>query len=306
MIGARMAGPRSDEHRLMTFIQPEWLLFMLIGAFIDESGTHQGAPVTTMGAYLFKENHYKRFIDEWTAALKDRGNGIRYFHTQECAHLTGEFKRVGMTRKESHELYRYLVVLIKRRARIGVAVSAIEADFQAVKPQWATYSFYTYLAQCLTSGISDWAVRRKFAGRISYIFENGHESQNEADRGLGALGEFPVCREGSRYYSHAFLSKKDSCGLQAADILAYEWYQDRKNQIEGSLRRRRKSLLALGEGKLHVNAHFSREMIATHFKQVREIKRGMMDGTIDLGIPIKGWIGPDPDDFDDDQDAGVL
>ncbi len=202
-----------------------------------------------MGSYVFEENQYKRFVVEWARALSEKGQGIKYFHAKEYAHLRGEFKRVGFQRKDADELYRYLITLIRRRARFGVAVSAVESDFQAVKPQWATYSFYSFLAQSVAGGIHNWAESRKFSGRIAYFLEGGHKDQNEVTRGLNVLREFPVLRSSSRYLSHTLGSKADFCGLQAADILAYEWFKDRKNQIEGSPRARRRSLLALGEGK---------------------------------------------------------
>ena len=272
---------------------------MTIGAFIDESGTHSGSPISTMGAYLFRDRQYRRFIDEWALALSERGSGIRFFHAKECAHLRGEFQRVGLGRTSADALYQYLIALIKRRAILGVAVSAAESDFEAAKPPWVTHSFYSYLVQCLTGGIYDWAERSNFAGGISYILEAGHEKEGEAGRGLEVLRDFPVCRTGSRYVSHAFGSKDGFPGLQAADILAYEWFKDRKNQMEGEPRRRRQSLAALMKGKAHVHAHFTREMMTNTFRQIKSVKRGVMDGSIDLGVRFKGWKGPDPEDYDD-------
>ncbi len=46
----------------------------MIEAFVDESGTHRGSPILSVGLFGGTHDNWKIFLDKW---------GDRYFHAKE-------------------------------------------------------------------------------------------------------------------------------------------------------------------------------------------------------------------------------
>ena len=55
---------------------------------MDESGTHEGSPVVTVGAYIAKPSKWQAWQKEWNRLKKP----IRVVHAADCANQGGEFK----------------------------------------------------------------------------------------------------------------------------------------------------------------------------------------------------------------------
>jgi hypothetical protein len=81
--------------------------------------------------------------------------------------------------------------------------------------------------------------------KMAYFFEAGHESRTEADHIIKVLFSEERVRKDYRYSGHAFVLKEQTPAVQAADLLAWQWFTDKRHQVEG--RPRRKDCISLLE-----------------------------------------------------------
>jgi hypothetical protein len=240
--------------RLLQVIEPDAVM-MMMEAYFDESGTHYGSPVMCVAGYLFTAENALHFDREWGEALKEFG--LTHFHAADCAH--GREETEALSRAQRDELMVRLVGIIKRRIELGIAVSVSETDFGRVDaPKWERGGPYLLAALHVLGGVAAWIQNSSYAGKVSYFFESGDKHQgltNQAidmlkAKGSGYLG----------YYSHTFIGKCDARGLQAADLLAYEWQKELKriNLDNLKVRPMRRSLERLLD-RTHITQHFTAE-----------------------------------------------
>lgn len=220
-------------------------------AYFDESGSHKSALVTSVAGYVFESEQYKRFDVEWRDKL--RRYGIAAFHMADCAHLVGEF--CCISRKESSDLCRDLIEIIKRRIRIGIVVSISEETLRLFQPAGTEHGRgYVLCLQSCLAGIAAWVDKNKESDRVSLFFESGHKLQSLANRALMAIADSKILSNGINYGSHTFIGKKDAVGIQAADLLAWEWQAEWRN-LNGSPRRPRRLSLNNLVGAPHIQQY---------------------------------------------------
>ena len=56
--------------------------------YADESGTHEGSPVTCVGMFMARPSEWRKWTRDWDAHKKP----IDVFHAVDCQNLVGEFK----------------------------------------------------------------------------------------------------------------------------------------------------------------------------------------------------------------------
>jgi hypothetical protein len=112
-----------------------------------------------------------------------------------------------------------------------------------------------------------------------YLFEHGHGSEAQSQRVFSNLFKNKERAQIYRFAGYGFVRKEQSCGIQAADVLAWQWYKDRKNQMEG--RPRRKDCASLLE--LHNTAvHLDRAAIETIISIPPEVMRSFVEAATPL------------------------
>lgn len=154
-----------------------------IHAFFDESGTHAGSEVMCVAGYLFNNEQLLRFNDEWSGALA-RYN-LRAFHMTDCAQGRGEF--LALTPKDRNDLARHLIGIIRRRIRIGIAVSVIPREFAEFAGRFGRDGAYLICLQWCLCGVAAWVARYSVRGRIRFVFESGHSRQGKPTNRLHVL-----------------------------------------------------------------------------------------------------------------------
>ncbi|MGD0870666.1 MAG: DUF3800 domain-containing protein [Bryobacteraceae bacterium] len=242
---------------------------LMVEAYFDESGTHRGSPVTCVAGYLFESDQCLRLNDEWKKALDDFG--ITHFHMTDCAGGGGLFR--GRSVVERDDLARKLIGIIKRRARIGVVASVRPEDhasFATAQMIEQGGSYILCLLWCI-AGVAAWVHKHSYSGTIAYFFEAGHPLQARANEAMGWLNTRPTMREGCRYNSHSFIGKEQARAIQAADILAWQWYKDWTNRV-GPKRRQRRSDLTNLLSLPHMASHLTSEHIGAMITQAGEPK----------------------------------
>lgn len=85
--------------------------------------------------------------------------------------------------------------------------------------------------------VIDWADATAFAGRIAYFLEAGARGQGLAETNLGEIARDPARAAAHRYAGHAFVPKAGNPGVQAADLLAWQYHNFTKKRAEASVAR---------------------------------------------------------------------
>lgn len=228
-------------------------------AYFDESGSHGGSPVLCVAGYVFKKSEAIKLGHEWRKVL--RWKKLPYFHMVDCAHGNGPF--ANLTKDERIAVETRLIEIIKAHAIQGISITVDPAEYASFPGKLPTRpglydNAYAFCAQAIMAGISAFIERNSRIGKMHYFFEAGHQSAPQADEIMRAMFAVPKHKHDFRYAGHSFVEKADAPQIQAADLLAWQWYTDRRHQREG--RPRRKDCASLLQ--LHHNAiHFGAEQL---------------------------------------------
>lgn len=225
-------------------------------AFFDESGSHHGSAILCVAGYVFRKNDAIKLGHEWRKVL--RWKKLPYFHMVDCAHGNGPF--ANLTRDERIAVETRLIEIIKRFAIQGITVTVDPMEYASfpaklpIKPGLYDNA-YSFCAQSILAGISAFIEKNPQIGKMVYFFEAGHKSRPQAEEIMRAMFAVPKHKHDFRYAGHAFVQKEDSPQIQAADLLAWQWYTDRRHQREGRPRRKDcASLLQLHHNAIHFGA----------------------------------------------------
>jgi hypothetical protein len=233
---------------------------MMMEAYFDESGTHQGSPVICVAGYLLTAEQALRLDLEWAELMSDFG--LTHFHAHDCARKINEFE--GIDDKRRKDLLVRLVGIIKRRVNIGIVVSLSETNFGQIDTpvHWDKGDPYILCVFQAIAAVSAWADKHSYEGKVSYFFEAGHRHEKLTSLAIQQFTSGSIGYNGLRYHSHTFAGKCDLRPLQAADLLAYEWYKELKRIHEPAPRRAMRGALASLLEKRHIYAHYDARDIA--------------------------------------------
>ena len=96
---------------------------------MDESGTHAGSPVVTVGLYVGKPRTWQAWTKDWNA----KKNPIKVYHAVDAHNRDGEFK--GWDRPKRNAFVAKLLPVLARHPIMGVAVGInMDAFRAAIKP----------------------------------------------------------------------------------------------------------------------------------------------------------------------------
>jgi len=205
-----------------------------VEAYFDESGSHDGAPVLCVAGYIFKKSEAIKLRREWRKVL--RWKELPYFRMSECAHGNGPF--ANLTKPERVEVETKLIEIIKARSIQGLAVTVNSKEFLELMPRHNLIGGpYTFSAHAILGGIYNWLQCNPRVGRMAYFFEAGHKNEREANAIMKLLFEQPKLKEAYKFGRYGFVDKEGTPAVQAADLLAWQWYTDKRHQLEGRPRR---------------------------------------------------------------------
>jgi hypothetical protein len=281
-----MCAPVSGLEWIAGRIIPEGgFVIVQVEAHFDESGTHVGSPVLCVAGYIMEKGQASELIREWNDVLQWSAlpRPLRYFRMSECAPGNGEFE--GIDKKLRIQVASRMIGIIKRRTVTGLAVTMNEDEYNGIMPLDKVLAGrpYTFCAQVILAGVSSWIDGQDKHQRVdatAYFFESGHDSQPEADWLMHTLFKSDRAREAYRYAGHGFVPKIGNPGVQAADLLSWQWYTDRKHRIEGRPRRKDcASLLA----HPHVTRHLDAAKITEIAERMVDISRPFTTETLHFG-----------------------
>lgn len=202
----------------------DWGFALRLEAHFDESGTD--ASELTVAGYLFDAERVAEFSDEWNKILAE--NGVPFFHMVECA--PGKKNFAHLDKNERVRMQMRLMRLIKRFSINGFVCNINrQADNSGTS--------YNEAVRMTLNAVMNWANSTAFAGRIEYFLEAGATGQGLADASLKEIAADPVRASAHRYARHAFIPKVGNPGVQAADLLAWQYHNFTKKRAQASLAR---------------------------------------------------------------------
>jgi hypothetical protein len=221
----------TNPHSVIAFILRNGGMALGLTAFIDETGTHKGHPITGVAGFLYDKSGVTKFEAQWAKRIAELSEP---FHTADCVWGHGQFE--GWPQPKRLLLMHDLADIIMQTRLCGFIACVEQTDFiQWVAQQnpeivkWIGSPYSACLLSCVEmAGI----FARKFdkTEEIFYVFESGCDKQLEASAFLDRLSKNTLWKSGLHFLGHGFVSKTSSPTLCSADFLAWEW---QRNHVEG-------------------------------------------------------------------------
>jgi hypothetical protein len=228
----------------------------LVEAYFDESGSHDDSPVLCVAGYIMEAEEAKRFGSEWRAVLEP--HGLSAFHMVDCAHGNEEF--ADIPKPTRIEIATQCIALVNRYAWAGLGASISAAEYAELMPEHPNLGgAYNFLLWNCLFGVRHWLDVTKWEHDVAYFFEAGHKHQGEANRIMDLAFRDPAARAQLHHAGHAFVDKKKSPAIQAADLFAWQLATDHKRRMRDL--GRRKDFEALLASPFHKAIHIDADRI---------------------------------------------
>ena len=172
---SRVDGCLREEEDIQRLILDDLLYFfpgpyVMLTAFLDESGTHEGSPVMCVGGFLFNKEQILLLDQEWLETLK--WAGINCFHAREY------HQRITLIGDEKEDqLYRKLIALVRKYARGGaIAFGGDERQFDQCRTalSWGYSQYVTCAYACIQVLLE--TARKVDDGKVDFMIESGHKN----------------------------------------------------------------------------------------------------------------------------------
>lgn len=209
---ARIVHPTASRHRGMA----------LLRAYFDESGIHSSSKVIMVGGMVGIPEQWAALEIDWNQLLVNVG--LPYFHATECAAGSG--------------IYTQLHSQIRKDLFVNFSRLFLKHNFSAVngavwRSEWEKFKagsnsknypepYYLCFHYCVEQ-LSKWSTEHANGEPIAIVFAS------QADYSQRALATYEAIKAGSPWRgflgSLTFADAKEYPALQAADLIAYEFYQ---------------------------------------------------------------------------------
>lgn len=204
-------------------------IFVILTAYLDESGTHDGSSVTVMAGMLANARQWEAFEKDFRR-IKARHH-FKIFHTKKFKKKDGDFK--GWTDGQCLALMADLAPLTATAFTEGVSVKLDNADYETEfrageKPRRmrldSRYGFC--FRNCLTffaiEGLK--RVHRGQYPKLHFVLESGHKNAGDALRIFNEV-KAELEADGCNMLGDLLFADKDKCDpLMMADFLAHMAY----------------------------------------------------------------------------------
>src|SRR3990167_5522845 len=162
-------------------------LFVILTAYLDESGTHDGSPVTIMAGMMANVRQWDRFEREFKYA--QRKHKFKIFHTKKFKRRDGDFK--GWTNERCLALIADLSKLTQTAFMESVVMRLDNETYEneykvGERPNKLRLDskYGLCFRECLYHFLRE-IIRRMPHGKIErlhIVLENGHRNAGDADR----------------------------------------------------------------------------------------------------------------------------
>lgn len=214
----------------------------ILKAYIDETGTHNGAALSCAGGYLFTPDGADAFDEAWAPFVGSKDLG--FFHA-----------KVHYRRDDAKEIFSRLISLIVGTARQGVIrfIDPVRIGSLKGSPlQQFTGSTYSL---CVLSCMERMAeLAHETGDEIIYFIEDGNEYEGELLHFLADIKTNPELRKRLAMLGADTYPKSKVIQLQAADLLAWEFGRAYLNSTDPARNEWRTSLKELNALPHYISA----------------------------------------------------
>ena len=179
----------------------------MIEAYIDESGTHHGAPLLAVAAYFAPHGTWERFNRDWDAILKQ--HNISCFHAteSECDVLRPSLAKV--------------IEDCKLRGVIATVPRPVYDQYASAQVKGSLGDAYrTCVSQCVIKTCR--LVKEHYPDKsVSFFIEDGQPNTESLLSNLRLLMEDHALDSDCAPIASVDLAKKDCAPLQTADFLSH-------------------------------------------------------------------------------------
>jgi hypothetical protein len=214
--------------------------FVLLSGYVDESYNEHVFTLCSVNAkgktWAEFTRLWKITLNTWNRRLQAQGRPtISRYHTTDCSNFKKEFK--GWSKEEQREFFADLVKVFSRHRIDAVAVSVDLGEFHRIipeaqrlaKPDFPTFLYGTTLKLLLTRITDRYCVEHPDT-RITLVQEACQYSAAAADAFQQAVND-PGFDHRECLVSFASATPTVCIPLQAADLLAYEFFKDSMRTI---------------------------------------------------------------------------
>jgi hypothetical protein len=200
----------------------------LLHLYLDESGTHRGSSITTIGGFVGTVATWASVEKKWLSALADCG-GAPAYHAVDCEAGENDFAHIKLEIRQA--LARRLARELGDNDLLPVWSAVINEDWNAVATPAFRQKYPAPIYLCfahIAARIAEWSERRGAKEPIAIVYAEQPEFQaTVADIWRAYRQQKTRANLGSFTTALA----RQTVPLQAADMLAYEMnlaWQDRE------------------------------------------------------------------------------
>jgi hypothetical protein len=191
---------------------------VVLQAYFDESGTHSGSPVLTVGCYYARPSVWNKWTKDWNRKKQP----INVFHANECNERNGQFE--GWSRPDRDKLVIDLLPTLTAHKLKGIVsgINLVEFEEAAKETpeirQTVKDPYFTCFSYCMFSLLS--ILERDYPGDGLAVVHEQNDYREQAEKTFKFVWDVLDKHRHKMWFS--FGSKEMFVPLQAADVLAYD------------------------------------------------------------------------------------
>lgn len=201
--------------------------FMILTAYFDESGTHDGSPCTVLAGFIGSTDDWISFEREWGKILKKYD--VPYIRAKQLWHRQGPFR---FSEERAGHLWADLLYVIQEHKNIIASKTILNNQDYAMfywsdgpQPKERLDTPYALCFKSMLNFHPRFHRDRFTRGSMNFVMEAGHRNEGDALRIFNQIRSDKNIPWRDSLGSVSFMPKRQSAALQAADLLAYWSYQ---------------------------------------------------------------------------------
>ena len=199
-------------------------------AYLDESGTHGGSPLTVMAGWVGRVERWRELDGKWGALLRrplPHRQPLTHIHGKELRDGSKQFK--GWPVEERRQLAMAASGMAQEHSLFSISVLLNNNDYDNIyigadgalrKHRAAIDSKYGVCFRVFLSLVTRILERHEPNETVQLVLEAGHANGGAAEEIYSSMQN--IAPNLARFVSGiTYARKKESPGVQAADLLAY-------------------------------------------------------------------------------------
>lgn len=208
-------------------------------AYYDESGTHQGSPITVLAGFIGRSLEWADFDREWRKVLVK--HDLRFVRAKQLFHRQGPYR--GWPQKQLDHLKADLLYVLQEHRSFQVSKIVLRnEDYYRSYVSNGPYSkrerLDTRYALCVRVALHFLPMINqawRAEGAMNFVIEAGHKNAGDALRVFTDLKGSESYEWSQSIGAISLGTKPDFPALQAADLVSYWFYKTEMEKIANDI-----------------------------------------------------------------------